>query len=250
MNKYGLIGSNVANSYSKKIHEYLFQKYNIKSQYDLLSLGENELELYIDKLRRNEYSGFNVTIPYKTKILEYVDVLSNSVKEIGACNTVYCRNGLIYADNTDVYGFDSLLKYHNIILHDVFVLGSGGSSKAISYVLKQNDIKHNIISRNDSVFNYKFLENNINKHAIINTTPIGMYPNINESVLPEDICCKASCIVDIIYNPKETLLMSYNKKSFNGIIMLIYQAIFSFEIWNDIKVDIKYVEEIIKEIGD
>ncbi len=247
MNKFGLIGSNVKYSYSKTIHENLYNIYNIKASYDLISVDYDELENCINKLRTNEYLGFNVTVPYKTEILKYVDEVSDSVLKLNSCNTLRIVNGKIYADNTDVYGFDMLLKYYNIKLKDTFILGSGGSSKSIQYVLNNLNVNYTIISRN-SDFNYKFLENNFKNHDIINTTPIGMYPNIEESVLNFDIASKANKIIDLIYNPNITKLMSYNQKSYNGIVMLVYQGVKAFEIWNNIEVDKEIVKKIIKEL--
>lgn len=247
MNKFGLIGSNVKYSYSKIIHEYFYKEFNIEAQYDLISCGEENLEEIVNKLRNNEYSGFNVTVPYKEKILKYVDEVSDSVEKLNACNTLKLVNGKIVADNTDVYGFEMLLKYFDIKLNDTFVLGSGGSSKSICYILDKYNIKYEVISRSGKS-NYKYLKQNFMKHAIINTTPIGMYPNVKESILDKDLTSKASCIIDLIYNPNQTLLMSYNTNSYNGLVMLVYQAVKSFEIWNDKIIEPKLINEIIKEI--
>ncbi len=247
MNKYGLIGSNVEYSMSKLIHEKLYKLFNMDLQYDLISTSEENLFDLINMLRNNKYLGFNVTIPYKTTILQYVDVVSKSVEEIGACNTVYCKDGLIYADNTDVCGFEYLLDYFKIDLNDTFILGTGGSSKSVEYVLKNRNINYNVIGRT-SKLDYNFINNNMLNNAIINTTPIGMYPNVNNSVITKDVACKASVIIDLIYNPDITLLMSYNTNSFNGLVMLVYQAIKSFEIWTNKIVSKEVVQEILKEI--
>lgn len=248
MNKYGLIGSNVKYSYSKEIHEIFYKNFDLNASYDLISLEHSELETYINKLRCNEYCGYNVTVPYKTEILKYVDVMSDSVKALGSCNTLKIIDGKVYADNTDVYGFEMLLKHFNIKLNNSYILGSGGSSKSVQYVLNKLNINYNVISRNTE-FNYKYLENNISNHAIINTTPIGMYPNVNNSVLNKEVASKASLIIDLIYNPSITFLMSYNNESYNGLVMLVYQAVKAFEIWYELEVDNELVISILKEIG-
>ncbi|MFI3251566.1 MAG: shikimate dehydrogenase [bacterium] len=247
MNKYGLIGSNVKYSYSKIIHEKLYKEFNINAKYDLISLNESELESYVNKLRDNEYSGFNITVPFKTEILKYVDEKSDSVKKLGACNTLLLKNGKIYADNTDTFGFKMLLNHFDIDLQKCFILGSGGSSKSVQYVLSNLKIEFDVISRN-STLNYKYLEKNITNESIINTTPIGMYPNIDESMISLDIASKATYIIDLIYNPNNTLLMSYNKNSYNGLVMLVYQAIKSFEIWTGIIIEEDLCKKIVKEI--
>lgn len=247
MNKYGLIGDNVKYSYSKVIHESFYKKFNIDAQYDLISVEQCELKEVVNKIRNKTYLGFNVTVPYKSEILKYVDKVSDSVLKLNSCNTLKLVDGKVIADNTDVYGFEMLLNYFDIKLNNTFILGSGGSSKSVQYVLDKLNVKYDVISRNTQL-NYKFLENNINNHAIINTTPIGMYPDTDKSVVSQLVAAKSSCIVDLIYNPKETLLMSYNKKSFNGLVMLVYQAVKSFEIWTTINVDKNLIEEIIKEL--
>lgn len=247
MNKYALIGSNVVYSYSKIIHETFFKELNIDSSYDLISVDESMLESLINKLRNKEYIGFNVTVPYKTKILKYVDEMSDSVKVLNACNTLKLIDGKVYADNTDVYGFEMLLNYFNIKLNNVFILGSGGSSKSVQFVLDKLRVKYDVISRNGE-FNYKYLENIFCNHDIINTTPVGMYPNTTESVLNKELTSKAGCVIDLIYNPNTTLLMSYNKHSYNGLVMLVYQAVKAFEIWNDVKINDKLIDTIIKEL--
>lgn len=247
MIKFGLIGKSISHSYSKGIHEKFYKKNNINAQYDLINCVEEDLEVLINELKENRYSGFNVTIPYKTKILKYVDVCSKEVVDTNSCNTLIFIDRKVHAYNTDVYGFEYLLEYHNIELFDSLILGSGATSKSIDFVLNSKGIKTDIISRNNEVLNYEYVENNITNKVVINTTPVGTFPNINDSILSKDIACNAKCIIDLVYNPTKTMLMKFNDNSYNGIAMLVYQAAKSFEIWTSIKLDSEFIDELIKE---
>lgn len=248
MDKYGLIGKTLSHSYSKIIHEKFYLKCNIDAQYDLINTSFENLENMVDKLRNKEYNGFNITIPYKTEILKYADVLSPSVLETNSCNTLLLKGDKVYACNTDVFGFDFLLNYNSLQFNKAFVLGDGGSSKSVQSVLNMKQIDHVVISRKSEICNYDFLYEHFKGEVIINTTPIGMYPNINESVVSRELASKASAIVDLIYNPKETLLMSYNKNSYNGLPMLVYQASVAFELFTGIKLPTDYIRQITKEL--
>lgn len=248
MKKFGLIGDSLSHSYSKIIHEFFYKKYNIDATYELINTTSDKLKDLVDLIRSEEYVGFNVTKPFKTEIMKYIDIYSPGAFECNACNTIFFSNGAVCAYNTDIYGFDFLINYNKISLKDVFVLGSGGASKSVCSVLDSKNINYKVISRQNDIFNYDYICNNINGYSVVNTTPIGMYPNVNETILPKEVASKANVIIDLIYNPSETLLMSYNKNSYSGLEMLVYQAAKSFEIWNGIKVDIDTINELIKNL--
>ncbi len=248
MKKYALIGKTLSHSFSKIIHEKLYKRFNLVCNFELINVEEDQLNSLIQKLKDEDYFGYNVTIPYKTEMLKYVDLLSPTVNEVNCCNTIHIVNDKICAFNTDFYGFDFLLNYNKLKFDEAFILGSGATSRTVSSVLDSKMIKYTIISRSHPVYNYDYLRRNVKGKAIINTTPVGMYPNIEESIITKDVAKEASLIIDLIYNPNITKLMSYNRKSYNGLSMLVYQASKSFEYWTGIKVDIKIVNEIIKEI--
>lgn len=248
MKKFGLLGSSLSHSYSKIIHEMFYKEYNIDAQYDLINTTTNELESIINKLKTNEYSGYNVTIPFKEEVLKYVDVLSPGVNDTGCCNTLICIEGKIFAYNSDICGIDYLFNKVNLNIEEAYILGTGATSKTVACVLGRKNIKYKVIGRNNKVLNYDYINNNFKNETIINTTPVGMYPNINHSVLSKEVASKANCIIDLIYNPYETKLMSFNNNSYNGLSMLVYQAAISFEVWNKIKVEISFVEKVIKEL--
>ncbi len=241
MNKFGLIGKSLSHSYSKIIHEYLYKEYNLNYTYELLSVEEDNLKEYINKVRTKEFIGYNITIPYKEKVIEYIDVAHSD-----SCNTILLIDNKVHGFNTDIEGFAYLLEYYNIKLKDCLILGSGGASKAVQKVLFDKGIKYSIISRSNNGYDNLITTNK----DIINTTPIGMYPNISESVLNKEQVVCATSVVDLIYNPKQTLLMSYNNNSYNGIVMLVYQAVKAFEKWTGIEVNDIVINKIIKEVGE
>lgn len=219
-----LIGQNVQYSYSKKIHEAL------GSSYDLISLKENELDDFFKDLN---YDFVNVTIPYKEKVLKYLDVISKDVETIGACNLIKRENGKLIGLNSDYLGFIDSLKYHNIDLNNkkVLILGTGGAEKAISYALKKYNTQIDKASRSGKGLSYEFINNQDNYYDIvINTTPNGMYPNITDDLLINlDKFKNLKVVIDIIYNPRRTKLLIEAEKTgtlaINGISMLVYQAL-------------------------
>ena len=140
MNKYGLLGYKLSHSQSKIIHEYFFETNGIEASYDLIEIEEDEIKEKLDLIRSGYYQGFNVTIPYKEKVIKFLDKLSDAAKEIGAVNTIYIRDGLLIGDNTDYLGFIDELSHLDIEVENknVYVLGSGGASKAICYALSKS----------------------------------------------------------------------------------------------------------------
>ena len=234
MNRYGLLGRKLGHSQSKIIHEYYFKLHNVSATYDLLEIEEDEIKTKIDLIKTGYYQGFNVTVPYKEKVIKYLDALSESAKEIGAVNTIYFKDGLLIGDNTDYLGFIDELKHFNLSLDGrrVYILGSGGSSKAIHYALKKINAKPIIVSRDSAKgITYDELSNMNHFDVIVNTTPVGMYPNVDETILSEDIVSKADLCIDIICNPKQTKFLQYAKTGYNGLYMLIFQAIHAQKLW-------------------
>ena len=249
MNRYGLLGHKLSHSQSKIIHEFFFNSNGVDANYDLIEIEEEEIKSKIDLIKSGYYKGFNVTVPYKEKVIQYLDILSDSAKEIGAVNTIYLKDGLLVGDNTDYLGFIEELNYLNIDLNDktVYVLGSGGASKAICYALKKVNAKPIVVSRdNQKGITYNDL-NNINHFAaIINTTPIGMYPNVDGVILNKDIIEKSDLCIDIICNPKQTKFLQYSKVGYNGIYMLIFQAIYAQRLWGfDLNFDVDTLYEML-----
>ncbi len=188
--------------------------------------------------------------------MKYLDEISLEAKAIGSVNTIAYENGRVIGYNTDYYGFIDELKYYNINPsgRKSFVLGTGGASKAIYKALLDMGSSPTLVSRHKSEksIDYDML-NDCNIDILVNTTPVGMYPNVDESPIKMSLASRANLIVDIIFNPSKTKLMSYNKNSYNGLLMLIFQAMKAEDIWfgKEYSVDkekiIKYVRG---EIGE
>lgn len=251
MKHFGLIGASLGHSFSPLIHKELFIRKNIEASYELLPTKLEDLEKKINDLRCGKYSGYNVTIPYKVEIMKYLDEISFEAKEIGSVNTICIKDGKVIGYNTDYYGFKGELEYYNIEVFNkqCYILGTGGASLAIKKVLKDLNGNINLVSRKktDITLTYEELKNK-KIDLLVNTTPVGMWPNINESPVGLDIALNSTKVVDIIFNPLETKLMSYNKNSYNGLVMLILQATYAQDIWFDKKYDIDY-KELIDYIG-
>lgn len=248
--KFGLLGEKLSHSYSPLIHNKLFKLKGVDASYELFEINENQITEYINELKNKSIKGLNVTIPYKQTVMKYLDVIDDEALKIGAVNTIYLKDGLVHGTNTDYFGFIEELNYYNINVSnkDCYVLGSGGASKAIVKAL--NDLNANtfVVSRKpiDKEIDYQSL-NDRRIDIIVNTTPVGMYPNISNSPLDINIANKALAIVDIIFNPSVTKLMSYNNNSYNGLMMLLMQAAKSEDIWLDKKYDLDY-KKIYNEI--
>ena len=229
MIKCGLLGKVLGHSYSPFIH----RQYGDYA-YDLYEKNEEELE---DFLKNGDWDGLNVTIPYKKAVLPFLDELSEAAKEIGSVNTLVKReDGTIFGDNTDAYGFAETLRRSGIALSGkkALVLGNGGACPAVCHALKQYGAVPVIISRRGED-NYTNLDRHADAEVIVNTTPLGMYPNNGEQAL--DLACfkMLSAVYDLIYNPARTALLLQAEElgipAFNGLFMLAAQAAKSSELF-------------------
>ena len=243
MLKLGLLGKSLGHSFSKPFFESYFKVNKIDASYENFEIPSIE---EIDKLfDTHELTGFNVTIPYKEAIIPYLDELSPEAKSIGAVNTVKIVDGKQIGYNTDAFGFQQSIKPFLTNLHEkALILGTGGASKAVAYVLKNIGIDVLYISRsprNSNEFSYSDLNEYMLRACklVVNTTPIGTYPNITESPeFPFQYLTSEHLVVDLIYNPAETLFLSQAKQAgatiLNGESMLKEQALKSWEIWTSI----------------
>lgn len=237
MKKFGLLGYPLGHSYSPLIHNRLFELVGLDCEYSLIECNENELKEKIDSLRNGYYSGFNVTIPYKKKIMEYLDEISTEAFKMGAVNTVANIDGKIIGFNTDYYGFKDEIIYYNIDVKnkDCYILGTGGASLAVNKALIDLGGNTYYVSRNkngDNIISYEELANR-DIYLLVNTTPVGMYPNINNSPVSFDIAKRAKYVVDVIFNPNITKLLGDAKSEMNGLFMLVKQALKAEEIWQN-----------------
>lgn len=244
--QFGLIGKNIEYSFSRLYFTKKFRAENIDSSsyknFDINNIVEIKTILKTPNLR-----GLNVTIPYKESVIPYLDNLSEEAKIIGAVNTIcFLENGTTKGYNTDVFGFKTAL-LQNWKDHDVskaLILGTGGVSKAIQFVLKKMKIKPLLVSRKPSEGEISYSQVNqeiINTHQlIINASPIGVYPNFDKAPnIPYKFISSKHYLFDLIYNPKQTLFLKEGEKkgatTQNGLLMLEQQAEKSWEIWNQNK---------------
>ena len=251
MKTYALLGEKLSHSHSPLIHTEIFKDLNVDARYIKLECSSSELEGIINGLRTNEYSGFNVTIPYKKEVMKYLDEIDSSAKKIGAVNTIAYKNGKIIGYNTDYFGFKNELIYFNVLCNnkDAYILGTGGASLAVYRALLDLGANVYFVSRNpkdDKTISYEELENR-NIDILVNATPVGMYPNVDASPVDEKIAKRAKYVLDLIFNPKITKILEYAGSKMNGMYMLVGQAIKAEEIWQDTVYSIG-IEELVKRI--
>ena len=239
--QFGLIGKNIEYSFSRR---FFLEKFNSNDNYlnfSYINYDIKSIEEVDNVFKQKNLCGLNVTIPYKEKIINCLDEISDQAKEIGAVNTICFDNQRKIGYNTDIFGFSKSLEINEINnIDSVLILGSGGAAKTISYFCNNNNIPYNIVSRksSNSFISYKSLNEKhfIKKVLIVNCTPVGTFPDIDRCPdLPYNLINKENVIFDLVYNPSETLLMKKGKergcKTINGHEMLRFQAEKSLELW-------------------
>lgn len=244
METYGLIGRSLGHSFSEKYFSEKFKKENI-SDCEYRNFELKDLKNEIPSLKDNsQIKGLNVTIPYKTDILPFLDERTVEVAEIEACNCIQIKDGKWKGFNTDIIGFEKSFIPHLKSSHQkALVLGTGGASKAVVFVLKKRGIDFLKVSRNKNVakgiVSYDDLSVEMMKEyqIVINTTPLGTFPNVNECPkLPYEEITNQHYFFDLVYNPSKTLFLTLAEKRGavieNGAQMLAIQAEESWKIWN------------------
>ena len=242
---YGLIGRKLGHSFSANFFNKKFKEENINEIYRLLPL-ENIEELPEILVKYPDLKGLNVTIPYKEVVIRYLSEISEEAKQIGAVNVIKIvrENNLINLKgyNSDCYGFkESLVPLLRSDIKNALILGSGGASKAVAYVLNSLGINITFVSRHpkENQLSYENIDEGVlNKNLlVVNTTPLGMFPEVFDyPALPYQYLTKEHVCYDLVYNPLETEFMKrsekYGAKVKNGLEMLKLQAIKAWEIWN------------------
>lgn len=245
--KFGLIGESLSHSKSKEIHQ-LFGRYD----YNLKNLRPDEVEGFFE---RKNFSGINVTIPYKEVFMKYLDQVDPNAREIGAVNTIVNKNGLLWGYNTDYLGLDYSLKYFDINLKDkkILILGSGGASKMVQKLAADKGAKRVVVISRRGENNYDNIEKFSDFNVIINASPVGMYPNNMESKVDLKLFENLEGVIDLIYNPLNTKLILDGKKlgikTINGLMMLVAQAFFAGELFLGEKLDESLIEKIYFKIN-
>jgi shikimate dehydrogenase len=243
MKRFGLIGRHLQHSFSPAYFANKFKQEGILGcAYDLFPLAQ--IEDFKSLLQKNlNLAGLNVTIPYKQAIIPFLDDLSPQALQIGAVNTIQFVEGQLIGHNTDVYGFQTSLEKalsSTQFNSKALVLGTGGASKAVVYALQEMNIPYQYVSRVSTAdaLSYEILSPKLvqNHLIIINTTPLGMSPNIESCpFLPYAAIGQAHILFDLVYNPKQTLFMKrgaeQGAKTINGLEMLHLQAEKAWNIW-------------------
>ncbi|NMA04039.1 MAG: shikimate dehydrogenase [Clostridiales bacterium] len=268
---YAVIGDPIAHSLSPIFQNHLLELKNINAIYIPLkitadTLGDN-LELF-----RNNFAGFNVTIPHKQNIIQYLDEIDPLAIEYGAVNTVKIIDNKLIGYNTDGIGFIKSIENVNVNLKgkEVLLLGAGGVAKVIASEIIKLGGNLTIANRNIErgvqlktrleefygvpVITISLKELDTTFDIIINSTSVGMYPNVDKSPIDQDVLRNAELVYDVIYNPTETKLLElgnkFGAKTINGLPMLIYQGLKSFEIWTGEQVIYEEEEKIYEKLKD
>ncbi len=244
MKIYGLIGHTLSHSFSQKYFSDKFRDEHIEGcSYQNFELKDLDKEIPLLKNLQN-LCGLNVTIPYKSQIISFLDEITDECREMNACNCIQIKDGRWMGYNTDVTGFEKSFVPHLKPHHKkALILGTGGASKAVAFVLKKMGIGFLIVSRNkmksSSVINYEDVSAGVLHEypIVINTTPAGMFPNVDAyPELPYEFVSDHHYFFDLIYNPARTLfLLKAEEKGAvieNGGKMLAIQAEESWAIWN------------------
>ena len=260
MKKFLVIGNPIEHSLSPILHNYWIKSNNINATYDKQKLNENELEQLILKVKEKKISGINVTVPFKKTIIPYLDKLSLEAESTQSVNTIYLEDNKVIGHNTDIVGFQTSIEKSEYSLEnkEVLILGAGGVVPSIIFALiKMKPSKITISNRTkEKAENLKKLFKNIeiiewgkfsNFDMIINATSLGLKKednlNLNFTSTSGD-----RFFYDVIYNPSETNFLkigkNLGKKTLNGKLMFIYQALSAFYIWHGLKPDVD--EKIIK----
>lgn len=239
--EYGLIGYPLGHSFSAAFFAEKFKKEGIDARYRNFPMEKADgLKGLLE--REPGLCGLNVTVPHKKQVMDYLHRIDPVAAEVGAVNTVVIgKGGVLAGFNTDVIGFEqSLMEHVDVLPSEALVLGTGGSSGAVVYVLKKLGIPFTMVSRSSGAdrISYDSLDEGLvrNCHLIVNTTPLGMYPRVHAAPpLPYPVLGKAHLLFDLVYNPPLTRFLQEGKERgsrvVNGHDMLRYQAEASWRIW-------------------
>lgn len=274
MYRLGLIGYPIQHSLSPWIHEHFLKKANLEGTYELIEITPSDsFANEVEKLKERGLDGFNITVPYKQKIIPFLDKIDPEAKRVGAVNTVVLKDGQWVGYNTDGRGYIRSLKnkYPDLFenkQHKILILGAGGAARGIYDAIanegfEQVDIANRTLTSAEDIAHLQpkhtktdtiTLENIAQSldiyDAIIQTTSVGMSPNINDLIISLNKLCSKTIMSDIVYQPIETRFL---KESLTigapihyGHTMLLYQAQYAFEIWTGQRVTIEELEQLLR----
>ncbi len=218
----GLLGRKLGHSYSPVIHSYLGQY-----SFELFEREPEELEVF---LKKGDFDGINVTMPYKKAVIPFLDALSPEARALGAVNTIVRRDGKLIGHNTDLFGFRSMLLRSGLKVagKKCLVCGTGGASSTVQAVLRQQNAQVVVLSRSSGV-TYDQLPLHADAALVVNCTPVGMYPNVGQSPVDLSLLPRLEGVLDVVYNPARTQLLldaqRLNLPAMTGLWMLVAQAV-------------------------
>ncbi len=247
---FGLIGKTLSHSISDALHSEIMKEIGVRGNYGMYEVEPENLNKVVDFMKTMNISGLNITIPYKQDIMKYLDEVDKKAIKIGSVNTIKLENGKSVGTNTDYDGFKLCLYKAGISINKngFTLLGAGGAAKAVIKVLEDENAENiTIISRNPDktrleypnfeVLSYEKQGKIKDKYCLINCTPVGTYPNVEDCPVKREDIKKYGNVVDIIYNPSKTKLLKladeYEINNINGLYMLIGQAVKAQEIWTN-----------------
>lgn len=248
---FGLLGRKLGYSFSPDIHRQIGEAAGRTYDYVLFEKEPEELEAFI---KGGEWEGLNVTVPYKEDVIPFLDKLSEEAAAIGAVNTIVRKDGRLIGYNTDYYGFMHTLDANEVQVEDAkcLVLGDGGASKAVCAVLKDMGAGQVVVMSRKGETTFADIADHKDADILINTTPVGMYPDTGKSLVYPGTFTKLKWVVDLIYNPIRTNLLCQAKKSLmepiSGLQMLVSQAVYSYMLFTDNVIEER--DEITEKIAD
>jgi len=259
----GLIGWPVEHSRSPAMHNAAFEALSLDWRYILLPTPLEQLEVVVGRIRSGELSGTNVTIPHKQAVMPLLDEIDPAAQAVGAVNTIVRRDGRLIGFNTDTLGFKRSLLETGIVLEQqpCAILGAGGSARAVVYVLRELGAHITIYARDVAKAAQLSAEArplnelvNINPatRLLVNTTPLGLHPNIDASPWPADVSLPSSVLVfDLLNNPARTRLMLQAEKqglrAVNGWGMLVYQGAAAFKLWTGVEPPVEVMMTALRD---
>ena len=260
MIKYGVIGNNLEHSLAPEVHNMFFNIYSLDGDFEKVNVSLEDFNKTDIHDLLIGFKGANVSSPYKVRVISLLDQVSDEVKAIGSVNTINNINGKLIGYNTDAEGFKELLSRNGIKPRNkVFViLGSGGTARSVVYFLKDKAKEIFVVARNtekDVIDGAKVIDYDelpfLRGDVLINTTPVGMYPNVDKCIVDKSIVENYEYVIDLVYNPIFTKLMQIGvkmgKKCIPGLYMLVSQGITSQGYWQGIKMD-SMISRVYKEI--
>jgi len=246
--KFAVIGQPITQSLSPVLHSEIFRQIGLNATYSAIEVSENELSHMLQRVKLGEFDGLNITLPYKSSVMTFLDEINTRAKIIGAINCVFQKSKRLVGNNTDWFGFLMAIQKHNISIagKEALVLGAGGVARSVVFALKQAGAKQiRVFSRMTnraqiltddivSVYQFDLLEKFVRPNSIIvNCTPIGMTDN--NSPMDEKLFSNKQIIIDTIYTPEWTQFRKFGEragaKTVNGLDMFVLQGIQSLELW-------------------